>query len=202
MALLAEARELGFLGPGELVPQLAHARGFVETARSVGAPSRWLDLGSGGGLPGLVVAVDLPGTEGTLLDGMERRTTFLSRAVVVLRLEGAVTVVRSRAEDHARSPLSDGAFDMVMARGFGPPALAAECAARFLCREGHLLVSEPPDSAGERWAGLSDTDLGMSFIRVKQCAIGSIAVIRKSGATPPRYPRRGPALRRPLFTSP
>ena len=200
--MLAEARDLGFLGPGGLGPQLAHARGFVETARSVGSPSRWLDLGSGGGLPGLVVAVDLPGTQGTLLDGMERRTAFLSHAVVALRLEGAVTVVRKRAEDHARDPFVDGAFDMVTARGFGPPALAAECAARFLCKDGHLLVSEPPDSSGERWAGLEDTDLGMSFIRVHQCAIGSIAVIRKSGATPSRYLRRGPALRRPLFSSP
>ena len=202
MTVLAEARHLGFLGPGELAPQLAHARGFVETARSVGLPSCWLDLGSGGGLPGLVFAVDLPGTQGTLLDGMERRTEFLSHAVVGLRLEAAVTVVRGRAEDHARDPSAEGAFDMVMARGFGPPALAAECAARFLCQDGHLLVSEPPDSTGERWAGLKDTDLGLSFIRVHECAIGSIAVIRKSGATPSRYPRRGPALRRPLFSSP
>ena len=62
--VLAEAREAGFLGPGPITPQIRHAEGFALVARRLAAPGptrpRLVDLGSGGGLPGLVVALQWP----------------------------------------------------------------------------------------------------------------------------------------------
>ena len=61
--LLTEARALGFLGPGPLEPQIHHAEGFAAIARSLSTAEspNLVDLGAGGGLPGLVVATELPG---------------------------------------------------------------------------------------------------------------------------------------------
>ena len=62
LELLSEARALGFLGPGPLELQIRHAEGFVSIARRLSGEgsTNLVDLGSGGGLPGLVVATEWP----------------------------------------------------------------------------------------------------------------------------------------------
>jgi 16S rRNA (guanine527-N7)-methyltransferase len=113
---------------------------------------RVLDLGSGGGLPGLVVATYRPELELTLLEARQRACRFLREAVSGLDLV-QVTVVEARAEDAARRPALRETFDAVVARSFGPPAVTAECAVGFLLPGGRLVVSEPPgDEAPERTA--------------------------------------------------
>ena len=84
-SILAEARAAGFLGPGPLEPQIRHAQGFAAVARRLAAagrvPPRLVDLGSGGGLPGLVVAERLARAHLALLEANGRRAAFLRRAV-------------------------------------------------------------------------------------------------------------------------
>ncbi len=79
--VLAEAREAGFLGPGPIEPQLHHAEGFIVIARRLAADGprrpRVVDLGSGGGLPGLVVATSWPEATVELLESGVRRAAFL-----------------------------------------------------------------------------------------------------------------------------
>ena len=70
-AVLERSRELGFLGPGDVAAHVEHAAGFVEVLESVATGAKVLDLGSGGGLPGLVVAVHRPDLSLTLLDANE-----------------------------------------------------------------------------------------------------------------------------------
>ena len=84
---LEKSRELGFLGPGEIVPHIEHARGFRAAwdAYRDEAPGTILDLGAGGGVPGLVLAVEWV-TDITLLDSMEKRCRFLRE---VLTVDGA-----------------------------------------------------------------------------------------------------------------
>ena len=98
-------RELGFFGPGPLEPQVRHARGFVVAARplSVTATPRLVDMGAGGGLPGLVVAQGWPEASLVLLEANERRCAFLRRAVDQLELGDRVSVLQERAEIWARS---------------------------------------------------------------------------------------------------
>src|ERR1700689_601790 len=104
--LLREARALGFLGPGPLDPQIQHAQGFAAIARRLcghGA-GRLVDLGSGAGLPGLVVAKDWPEVTVALLEANGRRAAFLRRAVERLGLETRVSVLEERAELCGREP--------------------------------------------------------------------------------------------------
>jgi hypothetical protein len=116
-------------------------------------PVRALDLGSGGGLPGLVLVSAWPTTDWCLLDANQRRTEFLQEAVDELGLAGRVTVRRGRAEDLAHDPSLRGTFDLVVARSFGKPAVTAECAAGFLAVGGSLVVSEPPASSATSSSG-------------------------------------------------
>lgn len=154
--VLERSRRLGYLGPGSLRVQIGHARGF---AAGLGTPpQRFLDLGSGGGLPGLVLALHWPASQAVLLDASARRCAFLAEAVAELGCDDRVSVVRARAEDAGRRPELRGAFEAVVARGFGPPAVTAECGAPFLVVGGHLIVSEPPGDDGEATADVGAAD--------------------------------------------
>jgi hypothetical protein len=77
--VLVAAREAGFLGPGPIERHLRHARGFVDLGRMEADTEspRILDLGSGGGLPGLVVAGSWPEATVVLLEANERRAGLL-----------------------------------------------------------------------------------------------------------------------------
>jgi 16S rRNA (guanine527-N7)-methyltransferase len=75
------------------------------------------DVGSGAGLPGIPLAIAIPGLRVTLIEPLERRAAFLASAVELLDLREQLTVVRGRAED-----LTDlaAAFDVVTARALAP----------------------------------------------------------------------------------
>jgi 16S rRNA (guanine527-N7)-methyltransferase len=145
--ILERSRSLRLIGPGSVRVHVDHAVGFA-VAQPV-APRRLLDLGSGGGVPGLVLAALWPESPVVLLDASARRCAFLVEAADELGYGDRVTVVRGRAEEAGRRADLRGGFDTVVSRGFGPPPVTAECAAPFLEAEGRLLVSEPPaDSPG------------------------------------------------------
>lgn len=196
---LEESRARGFLGPGEIAPHVEHAKGFLEVWRqhSPAAPSAFLDLGSGGGLPGLVLLEEFQ-RRGILLDSMAKRVAFLRE---VLTWEGAPPngeVIEGRAEDLARIVTLEASVALVTARSFGPPAATAECAARFLVIGGILIVSEPPE-APPRW-----DERGLALLGLKRGATviagATYQVIEKVEQTPAQYPRRsGVPAKRPLF---
>ncbi|MFN2608312.1 MAG: RsmG family class I SAM-dependent methyltransferase [Acidimicrobiales bacterium] len=160
-----------------------------------------MDLGSGGGLPGLVLATGWRESSWVLLDGRLRSTRFLRQAVDELGLGPRVRVVEGRAEVVARSEEHRGRYCVVVARGLGPPAVTAECAAGFLAPGGRLVVSEPPGSAGERWPTAGLSPLGLAFIRVVEDAGGGgYALLAQVEPCPDRFPRRpGIPAKRPLF---
>ena len=124
-----------------------------------------VDLGSGGGLPGLVIAARRPDVQLTLVERRATRADLLRRAVAVLDLGGRVTV---RTADARSLAVSGPQFDTVTARSFGPPLLVARVAAPLCVSGGEAIVSEPPPSAAEvsdRWptaelAALGWDDLG------------------------------------------
>jgi 16S rRNA (guanine527-N7)-methyltransferase len=196
LAVLEDARARGFLGPGPVVEHWRHAEAYRWALDR--RPERALDLGSGGGVPGLVLALAWPDTRWTLLDAGQQRTVFLGGAVVRLGLKGRVDVVRGRAEELAHEPGLRSKFGLVVARSFGPPAVTAECGAAFLTLGGTLLVSEPPGGRA-RWPasglaalGLRDEGLG--------CAAPAIRRLVAANPCPATYPRRtGVPSKRPLF---
>ncbi|CAN5759114.1 hypothetical protein BH10ACT1_BH10ACT1_40450 [soil metagenome] len=207
--LLDESRELGFLGPGPVIDHLRRAKAFAAAAPRT--PARALDLGAGGGLPGLVLAALVwPETRWCFLDGMVRRTSFLERAVRRLDLGDRVQVVTERAEETGRRPEHRGAYDLVVARSFAAPGVAAECAAPLLQVGGTLLVSEPPDTPmAARWptAGVAGFGFGPAVAveiadEVDEGDDEPTHFVRLLLESPvdDRYPRRvGIPAKRPLF---
>ncbi len=197
LEVLERSRALGFLGPGPVEPHIDHARALVAV---VSAPERFLDLGSGGGLPGLVAAVEWPDSAGALLDAHERRCRFLEGAVADLGLADRIEVVQGRAEELARRPQLRAAFDLVLARSFAPPAVTAECAAGFLRVGGQLVVSEPPGAeAPERWPAEGLAELGFDPAGIRRTT-GAAAAIMELRSASDRWPRRtGLPAKRPVW---
>ena len=199
--VLEEARRLGFLGPGPVADHILHARAYA--AAGSGDPSRpSLDLGSGGGVPGLVLAAEGGERRWTLVEANQRRCTFLVQAVASLDLGTRVEVVGGRAEQVGRESGHRGRYGTVVARGFGRPAVTAECAAPFLARGGLLLVSEPPEGTAEgheRWPAAGLDRMGL-VLRTITPGPPRIAVLQQAGACPDRFPRRvGIPAKRPLW---
>ena len=205
LALLSEARVQGLLGPVAVEQHVAHARALAaccSTGTGLDHPDNFLDLGSGAGVPGLVLAREWPSSTAVFLDARERSAAFLEEAVVSLALDNRVAVCGERAEDAARSPRWRARFGLVVARAFGRPAVAAECAVGFLRPGGRLVVSEPPDPAiRERWPeeGLARLGFGPAL------ALGAspehhFVALTLAGGVDERWPRRpGVPAKRPLW---
>jgi 16S rRNA (guanine527-N7)-methyltransferase len=198
--VLEDARGLGLLGPGPVRRQHQHA---LDLARAIGDfDGRLLDLGSGGGLPGLVLFDHWSDATGVLLDGQRRRCEFLAGALATLDLGARVSVACGRAEVLARQEDLRGRFDLVVARSFGPPAVTAECAVAFLRIGGELVVTEPPEAerSAERWdpAGLATLGFGDAVpMRVGETGAVRIPLVT---AVDDRWPRRdGVPTKRPQW---
>ena len=140
--ILQEGIRAGQLG-GEIEPHGNHAMGFTHFLDDPSAlQGTCADIGSGVGLPGLVLADACLHTNWTLIERRAGRTDLLRRAIARLDLGDRVDVVTGDAADVARSE-QRGTFDWVTARSFGPPADTAECAVGLLKPGGSLITSEP-----------------------------------------------------------
>jgi 16S rRNA (guanine527-N7)-methyltransferase len=196
--LLERAQRLGFLGPGAIADHVEHARAFADLLGP--PPASFLDLGAGGGLPGLVLALRWPSARGVLLEAGRRRGEHLEQARRELGLTDQVTVVIARAEEAAREPHWRGSVDLVVARGFGAPAATAECAVGFLRPGGRLAVSEPPGGDPERWDRAGLARLGLSDPEVRTGGGATAAAFVLAAPTDARWPRRtGVPAHRPLW---
>lgn len=119
LRVLGEAQRIGALGTQPVHEIIDHATAFVD-ALPITTQS-CVDLGSGAGVPGLVIAIARPHLQVTLVDRRSKRTDSLQRAVLVLGIHDRVTVVCADVEDFSRRPGIRRSFDAACARGFGPP---------------------------------------------------------------------------------
>jgi 16S rRNA (guanine527-N7)-methyltransferase len=201
--VLDDARDLGFVGPEDPQRHIDHAAAFAGAAeRAFGAagPAAFLDLGSGAGIPGLVLAQRWPHAAATLVDAARRRCNFAAEAAHRLGLGDRVAVRCDRAEVLARDPALREVFPAVVARSFGRPAVTAELAAGFLDADGVLLVSEPPEPDERRWDADALARIGLGPPEADRIAGYGIVTIRRIGPTPGRVPRRtGIPAKRPLW---
>jgi 16S rRNA (guanine527-N7)-methyltransferase len=168
--LATRAVEQGLIGPRE-VPRLwdrhllncAVVAELVERRRGT-----LLDLGSGAGLPGLVLAMVLPDVAVTLLEPMERRCRFLAECVTELGLAN-VDVLRGRAEDVTLSS------DVVTARAVAPLPRLAELATRVVRPGGMVLAIKGRTAAEElKAAGPVLRRIGVRDARVVRAGQGKV----------------------------
>jgi 16S rRNA (guanine527-N7)-methyltransferase len=164
-----------------------------------GFSGSFCDLGSGGGIPGLVLLECWPDAQATLLDGSTRRCAFLSEALTEMGIEGRAAVLEGRAETIGHTAARES-FDLVVARSFAAPPVTAECAAPLLRINGILVVAEPPAGGAARWSEAGLELLGLTYERDFHGGQATAAVMRKIADTPERFPRRvGIPAKRPLW---
>jgi 16S rRNA (guanine527-N7)-methyltransferase len=145
-----------------------------------------VDVGSGGGTPGIPLAVSLPGRVFTLLEAERRKCEFLER---MTRELANVTVVRGRAEEQPTD-----AFGVALAKALAKPPVATELCLPLVALGGVAILwlgatadLDAVASVAQRLNGEVETDAG------------GLVVVRKVGDTPPGFPRRpGIAKKRPL----
>ena len=156
LATLREGQRIGAIGPLAIDEAVEHSMRFVDALAEQAASV--IDLGSGGGLPGLVIGWCRPDLSVTLVDRRSKRTDFLRRAVQRLRLDEHTVVITADVEDLGRLGTHAKAYDTVTARSFGPPDLTVRLALSLLAVGGEILVSDPPGPA--RWPAVLASDLG------------------------------------------
>jgi 16S rRNA (guanine527-N7)-methyltransferase len=138
----------GLLGPRE-VPRIwdRHLLNCAVVAEAVPQDVRLVDIGSGAGLPGLVLAIVRQDITVTLLEPLLRRTVFLEECVEVLKLDN-VEVLRGRAEELA----GKREFDVASARAVAPLDRLLKWAMPLL-REGGELIAMKGERAADELAG-------------------------------------------------
>lgn len=183
---------------GEIKPHGLHAMGFAAFSEPSALSGHVVDIGSGAGLPALVLADAFPDTQWTLIERRSGRTDLLARAIQRLELDDRVTVLAVDAAVAGRGELR-GSADWVTARSFGPPSDTAECGAPFLRTGGQLLASEPFDSLIEqRWPAEGLGTVGLTFTAEWETSAGRYVRLTRSSDLIEDIPRKG-ARKKPLF---
>lgn len=169
-------------------------------------PTRAIDLGSGGGIPGLPLAIARPGIAWTLVDSVGKKAALLRAFADRLGLTN-VTVLRERAETLGRDPAHRERHDLVTARACAALPVLAELALPLLEPGKGLIAWKGPLAKGDpevRAGTAVSTMLGGGeprLVDAGHAALGGhrFVIVEKLTATPARFPRRpGEPARRPL----
>jgi len=163
---------------------------------------RLVDVGSGGGLPGLPLKIVRPDLEVTLIEADQDKAAFLVQAAARLDLRG-VEVLAVRAEDAGHDPRYREAFDVAVARALAPLPTLVELCLPLVRVGGRLLAqkTEKEDVArAARAVEVLGGRLGAAIGAASRArSSGVIVVVEKIGPTPRAYPRRpGLPSRKPL----
>jgi 16S rRNA (guanine527-N7)-methyltransferase len=169
------------------------------------APASAVDLGSGGGVPGIPLALARPDVRWLLVDSVMKKVGAMRAFVEALELPN-VGVVADRAEALGRSPAHRERHDLVAARACAALPVLAELALPLLHDGGTLLAWKGPLTEADeevRRGGVAAAQLGGGRLEIRPSlsALGghTFVVIVKERATPARFPRRpGEPGRRPL----
>jgi 16S rRNA (guanine527-N7)-methyltransferase len=166
-------------------------------------PQRIIDVGSGGGLPGLPLRLARPELSLTLLEANQRKAAFLIQAAARLQLEDVV-VVAQRAEEAGHDPRHREAYDFALARALASMPVLVELCLPFVAVGGRLLAMKTNAVEEAASARGAIARLGGELVAISTAAsaarkLGEVVVIEKVRPTPTEFPRRpGVPGRRPL----
>jgi 16S rRNA (guanine527-N7)-methyltransferase len=146
-----------------------------------------VDVGSGGGAPGIPLAHALPEREVTLLEATRRKCDFLERWTADLP---NLRVVCGRAEEQALD-----SWGVAVAKALAPPPVAAEWCLPLVAPGGAAVLYVGPTAQADRVAQVAQ----LVAAELEPDSPPGLLVLRKLGPTPPGFPRRpGVARKRPL----
>lgn len=119
-----------------------HIRASLQYMKGLATPAKILDIGSGGGFPGIPLKAVLPGVSMTLIESNRKRANFLRQVVRKVGLKN-VDVLNLRAEDAGADHW--GRYDTVMLRAVSSLEDCLQWAVPFLSPEGRVLLQKDPD---------------------------------------------------------
>jgi 16S rRNA (guanine527-N7)-methyltransferase len=168
----------------------------------LGDAEKVVDVGSGGGLPGLPLKVARPALSMTLVEADQAKAAFLVRACAALGLRD-VEVLSRRAEEVGRDPLYRESFDVAVARALAPMRVLVELCLPLVRVGGRLLAQKTDSEDLDSARGAIDT-VGGALNRVVAApsaarGSGTVVIVDKVRPTPAGYPRRpGVPSRKPI----
>jgi len=154
-----------------------------------------IDIGTGGGFPGIPAAIACPDWQVTLLDSTQKKITFLQTLATTLGLENIKTLI-NRAEDVGQLPQHREAYDLALIRAVGSASVCAEYALPLLKLEGQAVLYRG------QWT-VEDTEalrpavaqLGGAIAAIEECStpvsqsMRHCLYLRKEARTPEEFPR-------------
>ncbi|MFM8640351.1 MAG: 16S rRNA (guanine(527)-N(7))-methyltransferase RsmG [Planctomycetota bacterium] len=161
---------------------------------------RVIDVGSGGGLPGLPLAIAMPDVRFTLLEATGKKAAFLEETIAALGIANA-RVINERAETAGQDHHQHRAhYDAVVARAVARLNTLAELTVPFAREGGSVLLIKGGQAADEvAEAKQALYRLHAQVVDLHRTATGTVVVIEKTRATPRSYPRTpGEPKRKPL----
>jgi 16S rRNA (guanine527-N7)-methyltransferase len=128
-----------------------------------------IDVGTGGGIPGIIFAIINPHLKVTLLDSNQKKTRFLRFAQRQLKLENVQVVCERVEKYHPQNP-----FDVVISRAFSEVGLFLKLAGHLCSQEGVILAMKGPREESEKKASefgfelTSDIDVKVPFLEAQR----------------------------------
>ena len=164
-----------------------------------------IDVGTGGGFPGIPLAVYAPEKHFTLLDSLNKRLKIIDELAGELGIKN-ITLVHGRAEDAARAKEHREKYDLCVSRAVSNLATLSEYCLPFIKVGGYLLAYKGPGAEEEvKEAAKALKTLGGSLVDIRETSMEEygldhrILVIKKVRNTPKAYPRKaGTPLKEPL----
>lgn len=168
---------------------------------------RVIDVGSGAGFPGVIIAIARPLWQVTVLDSLKKRCDFVSGTLHDLGIRN-VDVLWGRAETAGQDPEHREKFDVAIARAVAEMRVLSEYCLPFVRVGGALIAAKGPSPQRE----VNGAQIAISLLGGKLLSIEAVqsysdgetqprtaVTVRKVAITPPQYPRReGKPLKRPL----
>jgi len=166
---------------------------------SVPRGTLFADIGTGSGIPGMVIAIGNPGVQGVLVEANNKKVEFIREVCTLLDVRN-VAVVCARAEEYCKE--NREVFDLCFTRAFGPIYYSIEFALPVLKKGGALCIfskKKASDLSEQMQVHLKScggsTERGQC-IEMKLFSEERGITLYKTGETPQKYPRRFPVIKR------
>jgi 16S rRNA (guanine527-N7)-methyltransferase len=168
--------------------------------------SRFIDVGTGGGFPGIPLKIALPDIKMVLLEATAKKVSFLNRLIEKLGIQG-IDVITGRAEEIAQKPEYRQQFDVVLSRAVAHLPVLVELTLPFCAIGGRVIAQKKGDIQLELEQAIKAIDiLGGNLSRVEKVEMEGLdderylVVIDKIVLTPAKFPRRpGMPGKRPII---
>jgi 16S rRNA (guanine527-N7)-methyltransferase len=167
-------------------------------------PVSLVDVGAGGGFPGVILAISLPELKVSLVEATTKKCRFLESAGDLLKLDNQMPVVNGRAEELGILPDFRAEYDLATARALGSTALVAELLIPLVKVGGYALLQKTKNQLDQEMEEAEKrlNDMGAGVEEMVNVDAGNdetervVLVLKKHSATPEGFPRPWSRIKR------